>query len=126
MVGSSVEKFGSSGALGTPVRGPCCPYCLRVASIERSTIFPALSSRLGNCIAFGFVFCAICGGCLFSCCCGLGDTSGFGGSLDPPARACSVVSPLEALFGGASGRAPSLITSSGPITEGGGGACCGG
>src|SRR5262249_61041548 len=36
-----------------------------------------------------------------------------------PALACSVVSPRDA-FGCASGRAPSLRTSSGPITGGGG------
>src|SRR5262249_32854986 len=51
------------------------------------------------------------------CCCFCG--SGVDGSGWDPALACSVVSPRDG-FGCASGRAPSLITSSGPITGGGG------
>src|SRR6478672_9542828 len=88
----------------------------------------ALSIMLppGRRSAFGFVF-GRTGGRFSACCC-----TGFGGGSDfscscEPARACSVVSPRDAL-GCASGLAPSLSTSSGPITTGGigGGCCCGG
>src|SRR5438094_4330018 len=76
----------------------------------------ALSLRLGSLMASGLVFCVIRGGLLSPCCCFCG--SGLDGSCCDPARACSVVSPREAL-GCASGRAPSFDTSCGPITGGG-------
>src|SRR5262245_28589437 len=121
MVGSSVEKFGSSWTCpGRPVRGPCRKVLL-ASSAASCTIFPALSLKFGNFNAFGFVFCAICDGGFSGC---FRAACGFGGSGVPePARACSVVSPCDAL-GCASGRAPSAITSSGPITGGGGGGGC--